>query len=443
MHPRHFVAAALLALSYSANSQSLAGQIPTAQDAPVIDYRAGAAPVQAVPPALSLDDALGIAASSNPVLRSAVARADASAGAFIQAGARPNPNLSLLQEGFGGQERTSTALVEQTIELGGKRRARLDVASYGRQAALASLDGQAAQLRAAVITAFYDRLAAQRQMQVAQESADTALRSADMADKRARAGKISPVESTKARVAAADAQIALATARTQATLALEKLANVTGSPDVRGRTVTGDLDALPEIEPLSSLQSRLDESPSSRAAQAEVLRSNALVSVEKARRIPDITISAGMKRVITSGIPGNQAVVGVSIPLPLFDTNKGAILEASHNAEKASADLDSETARLRLELAQSWSSYENAVQEARQLKDDVLPAARQTLEAMLRGFQLGKFSFLEVLDAQRTLFQGQSQYVKVLSTAHQAYADIGRLIGTPLVADRASATRLN
>ncbi|CAB3792245.1 Cobalt-zinc-cadmium resistance protein CzcC [Paraburkholderia caffeinitolerans] len=428
MHPRYIVAAALLVLSYSSYSQSLADRIPS---------------VQNTPPALSLDDALGIAAASNPLLRSAVASANASSGVFMQAGARPNPNLSLLQEGLGGQDRTSTALVEQTIELGGKRRARLDVASYGRQSALASLDGQAAQLRAAVITAFYDMLAAQRQMQMAQESADIALRSADMADKRARAGKISPVESTKARVAAADAQIALASARTQATLALEKLANVTGSPEVHNRTVTGNLDALPEIEPLSSLQSRLDDAPLSRVAQAELLRSNARVSVEKARRIPDITVSAGMKRVWTSGIPDNQAVVGVSIPLPIFDTNKGAILEASHNAEKASADLDSEKARLRLELAQAWSSYENATQEARRLKGEVLPAAKQALEAMQRGFELGKFSFLDVLDAQRTLFQGQSQYVKVLSTAHQAHAEIGRLVGTPLVADRDSTTRLN
>ncbi|WP_433704983.1 TolC family protein [Paraburkholderia sacchari] len=428
MHPRHLIAAALLALCSSAHSQPLAEPVPSAQN---------------TPPALSLDDALGIAAASNPVLRSAVASANASSGAFMQAGARPNPNLSLLQEGFGGPDRTSTALVEQTIELGGKRQARLDVASYGRQAALASLDGQAAQLRAAVITAFYDMLAAQRQMQMAQESADIALRSADMADKRARAGKISPVESTKARVAAADAQIALASARTQAALAMEKLANVTGRPEVRNRTVTGDLDALPEIEPLPALQSRLDESPASRVAQAEVLRSNALVSVQKARRIPDITVSAGMKRVWTSGIPDNQAVVGVSIPLPIFDTNKGAILEASHNAEKASADLDSEKARLQLELAQSWSSYENAAQEARRLRDEVLPAAKQTLNAMLRGFELGKFSFLDVLDAQRTLFQAQSQYVKALSAAHQAHAEIGRLVGTPLVADGSGATRLN
>ncbi|WP_163111000.1 TolC family protein, partial [Acinetobacter baumannii] len=75
-----------------------------------------------------------------------------------------------------------------------------------------------------------------------------------------------------------------------------------------------------------------DDSPLARIARAEMLRSNAAVSLERARRIPDVTISAGVKRVTTGGVPDNQAVVGVSIPIPLFNTNKGALLEATHKA---------------------------------------------------------------------------------------------------------------
>jgi cobalt-zinc-cadmium efflux system outer membrane protein len=65
----------------------------------------------------------------------------------------------------------------------------------------------------------------------------------------------------------------------------------------------------------------------------------------------------------------------------------------------------------------------------------VLPAARETLDAMSRGYALGKFSLLDVLDAQRTLFERQSQYVQALTDAHFAYADIGRLVGTPFAAN--------
>jgi cobalt-zinc-cadmium efflux system outer membrane protein len=384
---------------------------------------------------LSLDDALGIAAQNNPLLRGARADVDASQGTFMQAGTRPNPEISFMQEGFGGTERTTTALVNQTLELGDKRGARLDVASYGREVAFASLDGRGAALRSDVVSAFYGLLAAQRQLLLAQESAGIAVRSADLAEKRSRAGKVSPVEVTKARVAATGIQIELANARTRVSTAVEKLANVTGSPLVRGRAATGDIETVPAVELLSPLLQRLSDAPLARVARAEMLRSNAAISVERAKRIPDITFRAGMKRVNIGGIRDNQVVVGVSIPLPLFDTNQGALLEAAHKAEKASADFDSEKARLQLELTQAYANYETSTQTARQLKTDVLPAAREALDAMSRGFALGKFSFLDVLDAQRTFFQGQSQYVQALTNAHLAYADIGRLVGMPLRTD--------
>ena len=361
--------------------------------------------------ALTLNVVLGLAAQANPVLRGARADADSSAGTLMQAGARPNPDLSLLQEGFGGTERTTTALINQTVELGGKRRARLEVASYGREVALASLDGRGAALRAQVIVAFYGLLAAQRQLRVAEESAAIAARSSELADKRASAGKVSPVEATKAKVAATAVQIELANAKTRVSTAEEKLATVTASPDVRGRNVSGDIETIPSVEPLSQLIARLDDVPLSRAARAEMLRTNAAIAVERARRVPDVTFSAGMKRVITGGVRDNQAVIGVSIPLPLFDNNKGGILEAVHKAEKASADFDGEKAALQLELTQTYASYQSAAQEAQRLKSDVLPAARDALDAMSRGYELGKFDFLDVLDAQRTLFQEQSRYV--------------------------------
>ncbi|MBP0595566.1 TolC family protein [Paraburkholderia sp. LEh10] len=435
MSKRSFSVLLLAAAATSAHAEPLA--VNGDAGGPIVE---SGLPDERAQAALTLEDVLGIAARANPVLRGAREDVDASAGAFMQAGARPNPQLSLLQEGFSRGERTTTALVNQTIELGGKRRARLDVASYGRELALATLDGRAAALRAQVIAAFYGLLAAQRQLQVAEESADIAARSADLADRRARAGKVSPVEATKAKVAATGVQIDLINARARVSTAAQTLANATGSASVRARAVAGDLETVPSIEPLPQLLTRLDDAPLSRMAKAEMLRANAAVSVERARRVPDITISAGMKRVVTGGALDNQAVVGVSIPLPIFDSNKGALLEAAHKAEKASADFDGEKAGLQLELTRAYAGYESATQEAQRLKSDVLPAARDALNAMSRGYALGKFSFLDVLDAQRTLFQEQSRYVRSLMDAHAAYAELGRIIGTPLPSGLSPAT---
>ncbi|WP_438397134.1 TolC family protein [Caballeronia sp. DA-9] len=389
--------------------------------------------------ALTLEEAQRIALEHNPLLRSARSEADATMGSYIQAGVRPNPEVSFLQEGFTGNERTSTGLINQRIELAGQRSYRLDAASYARQSALASLDERAAILHADVSTAFYGVLFAQKQVELARDSADIATRSAQLVQRRATAGKVSPVEATRAQVAATEAQIALASANAYVSAAQVKLASTLGTLDLRERVVTGDAEALQVPLGMSVLQQRIEETPTARRAVAEIGRSTAIVSLERARRTPDITVSAGMKRIVTGGMPSNQAVVGISIPLPIFDTNKGALLEATHRAEKAISDRDGELAQMRVDLAQAYASYDAASIEAQRLKGDVLPAARQALDAMSRGFDLGKFSFIDVLDAQRTLFQTRSQYIRALIAARQSYADLERVVGNVDLASQASS----
>ena len=68
--------------------------------------------------------------------------------------------------------------------------------------------------------------------------------------------------------------------------------------------------------------------------------------------------------------------------------------------------------------------------EARQLAEEVLPTARTAYELASRGFALGKFGYLDVLDAQRTWSEARSQYLDQLLATHRAAADIDRLLGT-------------
>ncbi|WP_321884045.1 TolC family protein [Burkholderia cepacia] len=392
-----------------------------------------------VDPALSLSDALQIAAERSPLLASAREAANAAQGTQIQAGMRPNPNLSFLQESFKRADRTSTVLINQRIETAGKRGYRVDVATYGREASNAALDAQSATVRADVTRAFYGLLAAQRTLTVSEESASIAARSTDLVAKRVSAGKVSPVEETRARVSLASAQISLTRATTELSSARAQLVNALGGRWQGERASEAGFETLPVALPLAQLEGRLDDAPLAREALAKVHQSNARIALERARRIPDVTVSAGYKRVTTGGIPDNQAVIGISIPLPIFDTNRGAILEATHTAEKANADLDSMRLNQRQALAQRYAGYQSAVREARRLKDDVLPAARSALDAMSRGYALGKFQFLDVLDAQRTLFDTEARYIRALTDAHLAYGDLGRLVGTSLDAPSPTA----
>jgi cobalt-zinc-cadmium efflux system outer membrane protein len=80
-------------------------------------------------------------------------------------------------------------------------------------------------------------------------------------------------------------------------------------------------------------------------------------------------------------------------------------------------------------LQQQREQLQTSRAQAEQLAQQVLPAAESAYEVAAKGFALGKFSYLEVLDAQRTLAEARSLYLEQLVATHQAAADITRQLG--------------
>ena len=142
---------------------------------------------------------------------------------------------------------------------------------------------------------------------------------------------------------------------------------------------------------------------------------------------PPAAVSVGAKR--DNELGRTQAIVGITIPLPLFDRNQGATYEALRRAEKASDDYQAARIRVLTELQQASNQLSVASTSARTLKSTVLPAAQQAYEAATRGFEAGKFGFLDVIDAQRSLLQARARYLTALATSNQAATAIDRLLG--------------
>ena len=171
-------------------------------------------------------------------------------------------------------------------------------------------------------------------------------------------------------------------------------------------------------------------SPNLRRTEVELQRRVALTRVEQSKRTPDPTISLGVKRAPASS---NQILFGVSVPLPFFDGNQGNLLEALRREDKARDEISANRLRLQSEVLQWRERLLTARAEVDALKNDVLPGARSAYEAAGKGFDAGKFSFLETLDAQRTLIQARAQYLRALAETHRAAAEIERLLGdTPV-----------
>ncbi|MEQ1813465.1 MAG: TolC family protein, partial [Candidatus Nitrotoga sp.] len=225
---------------------------------------------------LTLKTALELALSANPELAVATRELEAVEATIIQAQVRPNPEIATSMEDMRSATRLTKLQLSQPIELGDKRAGRINVAERARDAASAELNTRHAEIRAVVTTTFFDVLVAQERLRLAQASVELAQRVSTAASRRVMAGKVSPVEETRARVAEASVQVELTLSESELATARKRLAGTWGNTRPRFERADGNLDALPPLLTLADLNSRLAASPNLLRARIEVDRRQAV-----------------------------------------------------------------------------------------------------------------------------------------------------------------------
>lgn len=384
---------------------------------------------------LTLHDAARLALRLNPEFAAYAKEIGALEGAAMQAGLWRNPGLGIEEEDIGaprdrGLQRFTTIRLSQLIELGGKRNARVTAASLARDVAIQDYEAKRWDLLAHVANVFTDVLAGQERARLAGETVQLAQTVLSMAGRRVQAGKAAPIEETKARLASSTVRIEHEQAQRDLAAARKRLALLWGNPSPQFVQALGNLASPVTLPSFDMLAAQALQNPLALRSIKSVEQRQALMDLERARRIPDITVSAGLRRYSQFG--DHTGLVGVSIPLPLFDRNQGNLREASQRLDKAVDERAATELRLRSELAQTYESLMAAQTEIGLLNDEVLPAAISAFDVAKRGYELGRFGFLDVLDAQRTLFQNQTLYLRALVNYQKLVNALERLIAAPL-----------
>src|SRR5690606_1340962 len=214
-----------------------------------------------------------------------------------------------------------------------------------------ALEAEQARVRAATAAAFHDVVAAQERERMARQLVALAGRALDAAGKRVEAGTLSPVEETRARVAQGSARIEALQAARDLEGARIRLAALWAGDARQLDIVAPQAVALPPAPPLDRLLAQLDRSPAMRHARTQVGHREALARLERARRTPDVNVIVGAQR--EGPDTRSRAVLGLSVPLPLFNRNDGAVLDALRRVDKARDEQDAESVRLRAELEQA------------------------------------------------------------------------------------------
>ncbi|WP_434518828.1 TolC family protein [Pseudomonas sp. NFX1] len=376
---------------------------------------------------LSLPEALAAAFAQNPELAAAGREVGVAEGERRQADLLPNPELSWEAEDTRRDTRTTTITLSQPFELGGKRGARVAVATTGQAIAQLELERQRNGLRADVVQAFHTALRAQTALELAQQSQALTERGLRVVQGRVTAGQASPVEATRAQVQLAQAQSEVRRAASQRSVAYQALARLTGSP-----LATFDHLQAANLSPgaaptAEALLDKVEQTAEWRLAAAQVERGEASLGSEKAQRIPNLTVSLGSQYSREDRERVN--VVGLSMPLPLFDRNQGNVLVAARRADQARDLRNAVELRLRSETRSALSQWATAMQEVQAYDRTILPSAQQAVDTATRGFEMGKFAFLDVLDAQRTLIEARGLYLAALAAATDARAQLERVYG--------------
>jgi cobalt-zinc-cadmium efflux system outer membrane protein len=392
---------------------------------------------------ITLRQALALVLMYNPELRAFSWEVRASEARQLQAGLLPNPTIKVEAEEVGGTGGRSgfngaeTAIqFGQLIELAGKPSKRKRVASL--ESELAGWDYEAKRLN--VFTeaahAFVEILAAQERLKLAEELVQLSEQIFNTVTQRVDAGKDSPVEKTKAQVALASARIGQKQAHRRLVSARKRLAVTWGSISPVFEGVSGQLDATLPIPSETELNLLLIQNPDLARWAVEMERRRSALELEKANAIADPTIFGGMQRF--NETDDSAVVFGLSIPVPAFNRNQGRILEARYNLAKARMQQRATEADLYATLADVYQALSSAFIEVTDLKNEVLPGAQSAFDATRRGYREGKFDYLMVLDAQRTLFEAKARYIEALASYHTAKADVERLIGRPIDSENLS-----
>lgn len=278
------------------------------------------------------------------------------------------------------------------------------------------------QLVAQVHGRFVDLLAAQEQLRLGAEMVQLAEQALAAVAERVRVGKSVALEETKAEVVVERARLELAAIERTREVARHRLAACWGREQPRFTSAAGDLRRLPATASFAELRARLPQNPVLARGTALLGKGAAMRDLAIAGAVPDLTLRAGFKRI--NGLSEGAFTVGFALPVPLFDRNQGEILRARYFTEQARVELQASEVQLTEELAEAHRDLEMALDRALVLERKIVPAAQRSYAGVLEGFEAGKFAFLDVLDAQRTLVAAKADYITTLQSAHRAHTRV-------------------
>lgn len=381
-------------------------------------------------PELTLDRALALAEQNSPRLKTALAELERARSGIRTASAYPNPEIEALTGGVRARVPGVTSgngvsvSIGQAIDLPSQRAPRIRAAEAGFDSARLALLEARMRLRADVKQAYYLVMRRKAEHDLLLDNQKLLQQTRDRIALSVNVGERAKFELVRIEAELANAINQAASAGLRVLQAVAQLRPLLGVDLPAETTVTGELrDSVGEAVYDALFLQMMERYPAMRRAQAEVDRAQNRLEAERALKVPRPTLFAGIDR-----DPEQQrALVGVSIPIPLWDQRQGPIGEAVATFQQATSLAEETRLGLRGELEVAYNRLLVARQQIAAYEGGLLRQAESALRVAEAAFRFGERGFLEVLDAQRVLRGVRTDFLNARFDKQSALVEIERL----------------
>ena len=371
-----------------------------------------------------LDYDTAVSYISNQSLNLSIAENEIKAkqGQIKQAGLYPNPTFSydLETSELGWKERQEIYAINQLIEMGGKREKQVKMACNEYHAALSGYNAVKIERLYQLAKSYIQSFAAQELLKIANEQKRTAEEFMQIAQSKHTSGKVSLIEKGKSEITQSLAHINVRQKQAALETSKKNLVLLWGGSDQDFHALAFPFYEISAPLPLDDYLKKLATQPEIVRAFYKNQAAYHNLRYEKSVRIPDVTLSVGY----TYDAGDNGTVAGVILPLPIWNQNQGNIKKARHEMLKTSNEADQLWLVLEAKLSSAYIELLRNYQEALDIKNTLLKTASHTSNLALEGYKEGKFDYIDVLEAKRSLFEIREKYIQALVNYHTKLAEI-------------------
>lgn len=353
----------------------------------------------------------------------------------------PDPELSVgyannqnwdLRMGYGVD-----AELSYTLELGGKRRARVRVAKSEKEMTGALLEDYFSNLRADATIAFLEAVK-QNKLYEIQKASYSQMRELARADSiRFRLGDITEVDARQSRLEAATMLNDVHSSEGDLQEILVQLLLFQGNKGMElPDSVVGTLSYMKREFDLPSL---IATAQNNRADLQAALKSKEVsqnnLRLAKANRAIDLGLSIGggysseVRNEIAPAPAFKGITAGISIPLKFSNTNKGELKAAKLAAQQSEKQYEAVELQISSEVMQAYNKYTTACRRVEQFNTGLMHDAETILQKKIYSYERGETGILEVLNAQRTYNDVQVSYTETLYECSAALVELERTCG--------------